>query len=93
VIAWFRYELERTGQKINLLHIQKAARGAVGMIAPFMFFLADDEKLAHEKVVQHRYMVIGYIAVWTIYIGYLLFLFTKLRRLEHEADAVGLRGN
>ncbi|HKD45097.1 MAG TPA: cytochrome c biogenesis protein CcsA [Candidatus Angelobacter sp.] len=93
VIAWFRYELERTGQKINLLHIQKAARGAVGMIAPFMFFLADDEKLAHEKVVQHRYMVIGYIAVWTIYIGYLLFLFTKLRRLEHEANAVGLRGN
>jgi heme exporter protein C len=93
VIAWFRYELERTGQKINLLHVQKAARGAVGMIAPFLFFFADDENLAHEKMVQHRYMVIGYIAVWTIYIVYLLFLFTKLRRLQREADALGLRGN
>ncbi len=90
LIAWFRYELERTGQKIDLLHIHRAARGVGAMIAPAMFFLADDEKLIHEKMVQHRTMVIGYIAVWSIYIGYLLFLFARLRRLRREADALGL---
>jgi heme exporter protein C len=94
VIAWFRYELERAGQKINMLHIQKAARGMGAMIAPaIFFFLAGDEKLLQEKMVQHRYMVAGYIAVWTIYIGYLLFLFAKLQRLRREADALGLAEN
>ena len=92
VIAWFRYELERTGQKINLLHIHKAARGVGAMVAPalFNFFLIDEQQ---EKMVQHRYMVAGYIAVWTIYIGYLLFLFGKLQRLRREADALGLGQN
>jgi heme exporter protein C len=90
VIAWFRFELERTAQKINLLHIQKAAKGIGSMVAPALFLFAADDKLLHEKMVQHRYMVIGYIAVWTIYLGYLLFLFTKLRRLQREADEIGL---
>jgi heme exporter protein C len=92
VIAWFRYELERTGQKINLLHIQKAARGVGAMVAPalFNFFLIDEQQ---EKMIQHRYMVAGYIAVWTIYIGYLLLLFGKLQRLRREADALGLPPN
>src|SRR5258707_1010921 len=81
LIAWFRYDIERTGQVINALHIQKAARGSLAMMmpAPAMFLFVDD-KLLHEKMVQHRYMVAGYIAVWTIYLGYLLFLFAKLRR-------------
>jgi heme exporter protein C len=90
VIAWFRFDLERTGQKINMLHIQKAARGVGSMVAPALFLFAADEKLLHEKMVQHRYMVIGYIAVWTIYLGYLLFLFAKLRRLQREAEEIGL---
>lgn len=91
LIAWFRYELERTAQKINALHIQKAARGSMAtmMIAPAMFLFADD-KLLHEKMVQHRYMVAGYTAVWAVYIGYLLFLFAKLKRLQREGDALGL---
>jgi len=89
LIAWFRYELERTGQKINRLHILKAVRGSVAMIAPAFFLFADD-KLLHEKMVQHRYMVIGYLAVWTIYIGYLLFLLSKLQKLKREGAAVGL---
>ncbi len=85
LIAWFRYDIERTGQVINALHIQKAARGSLAMMmpAPAMFLFVDD-KLLHEKMVQHRYMVAGYIAVWTIYLGYLLFLFAKLRRLKKE---------
>jgi heme exporter protein C len=87
LIAWFRYELERTGQKINLLHIQKVARGVGATVVPGLFLFADD---AHEKMVQHRYMVAGYIAVWTIYIGYLLLLFAKLQRLRREANSLGL---
>jgi heme exporter protein C len=90
LIAWFRYELERTGQKINLLHIQKVARGVGATVIPALFLFTDDEKLLHEKMVQHRYMVAGYIAVWTIYIGYLLLLLGKLQRLRREAGSLGL---
>jgi heme exporter protein C len=90
LIAWFRYELERTGQKINLLHIRKAASGIGTAVAPVILLFANDDKLLHEKIVQHQYMVAGYIAVWTIYIGYLLLLFGKLQRLRREADALGL---
>jgi hypothetical protein len=91
LIAWFRYDLERTSQKINALHVKKAARGsmAMTMLAPAMLLFADD-KLLQEKMIQHRYMVIGYLAVWTVYIGYLLFLFTKLQRLKREGAEVGL---
>jgi heme exporter protein C len=91
LIAWFRYDLERTSQKINALHVKKAARGsmAMTMLAPAMFLFGDD-KLLQEKMVQHRYMVIGYVAVWTVYIGYLLFLFAKLQRLKREGAEVGL---
>jgi heme exporter protein C len=89
MIAWFRYELERTSQKINRLHIQKAVHGSMAMLAPAMFLFTDD-KLLHEKMVQHRYMVAGYLAVWTIYVGYLLYLFLKLQRLKREGAAVGL---
>lgn len=91
LIAWFRYELERTSQIINSLHIQKAARGSLAMtaLAPALLFLAD-EKDMHEKIVQHRYMVVGYIAVWTVYICYLLFLFAKLQRLKREGAELGL---
>jgi hypothetical protein len=56
---------------------------------PAMFFFADDN-LLREKIVQHRYMVAGYIAVWTVYIAYLLFLFAKLRRLKREGAELGL---
>jgi heme exporter protein C len=90
LIAWFRFDLERGSQKINLLHIQKVARGVSATIVPALLFLADDEKLLHEKMVQHRYMVAGYIAVWTIYIGYLLLLFGKLQRLRRDANSLGL---
>lgn len=90
LIAWFRFELERTAQKINLLHIRRAAKGATAMIAPALVLFAVDDKLAREQMVQHRYMVIGYTAVWTVYLGYLLFLFTKLRRLHREAHELGL---
>lgn len=88
VIAWFRFDLERTAQKINLLHIHRAAKGAGSAVVPALLLFALDP--VQEKIVQHRYMMIGYLAVWTIYIGYLLFLFAKLRRLQREAEEFGL---
>ncbi|HKD79260.1 MAG TPA: cytochrome c biogenesis protein CcsA [Candidatus Angelobacter sp.] len=91
LIAWFRFELERTSQKINQLHLRKAAQGiSMAMLAPLLLFFQDDKAL-REQVVQHHYMVAGYIAVWTIYIGYLLFLYSKLKKLNREAAAIGLR--
>lgn len=111
LIAWFRFELERTSQTINQLHIRRASRGvsmAMIMPAPAIFLSAkpamlllakkamlfggiillllqsDAADLAHEKLVQHHYMVAGYVAVWTIYIGYLLLLMNKLRKLQQE---------
>jgi heme exporter protein C len=89
LIFWFRYEIERTGQKINSLYIQQAAKGAGALVGPaiFNFFLIDPVR---EKMIQHRYMVAGYTAVWTIYIGYLLFLFAKLQRLRREGASLGL---
>lgn len=89
VIAWFRFVLERSAQKINWLHIQKAARSVGSMVVPalLLFFTPD---VAHEKSVQHRYMVIGYSAVWAIYGSYLFYLFVKLKNLQREADTLGL---
>src|SRR5262249_44716577 len=65
LIACFRFDLQPPAPKINLLHIQKAVRGsmAMTMLTPAIFLFADD-KLLHEQMVQHRYMVAGYIAVW-----------------------------
>lgn len=87
VIAWFRFDLERTAQKINLLHIHRAAKGAGSAVVPALLLFVLDQ--VQEKIVQHRYMTIGYIAVWTIYIGYLLFLFAKMRRLHREMEEIG----
>lgn len=91
MIAWFRFQLQRTSQKIDTLHVQKATRSsmAMTMLAPALFLLADD-KILREKIVQHQYMVAGYIAVWTVYIGYLLFLFAKLQKLKREGAELGL---
>jgi len=38
-------------------------------------------------------MVAGYIAVWTIYIGYLLFLMNKLAKLRKEEAALNVENH
>ena len=88
LIAWFRFDLERSSQKVNHLHVQNAARGAsMAMIAPLLMFFQSDKRL-REAMVQHRYMVAGYVAVWVIYIGYLLFLYSKLKKLNREMASI-----
>jgi heme exporter protein C len=80
LICWFRYEMERTAQKIDAAHIQKAAGGAVAMtFLPVAFFFAPGH------VAPISYLWAGYLAAWGIYVAYLLFLMRKLGRLKKEA--------
>jgi heme exporter protein C len=84
LICWFRYEMERTAQKIDSAHIQKAAGGAAGMmLIPGMFLMTSGH------VAPISYLWAGYLAAWTIYVGYLLFLMSKLARLKKEAAELG----
>jgi heme exporter protein C len=80
LIAWFRYEMERTAQKIDAAHIQKAAGGAAGMLLlPVAFFFTPGH------VAPISYLWAGYLAAWGIYVAYLLFLMHKLGKLKKEA--------
>jgi heme exporter protein C len=86
LICWFRYEMERTAQTIDAAHIQRAAGGAVGMMALPAMFLATPV-----HVNPHAYLWGGYLAAWGIYVGYLLILMAKLGRLKKEAAELGTR--
>jgi heme exporter protein C len=84
LICWFRYEMERTAQKIDAAHIQRAAGGAAGMmLIPAMFVMTSGH------VAPISYLWAGYLAAWGIYVGYLLFLMGKLARLKKEAAELG----
>jgi heme exporter protein C len=84
LICWFRYEMERTAQKIDAAHIQKAAGGAVGMmLLPAAFFMAPGH------VAPISYLWGGYLAAWGIYVGYLLLLMRRLAKLKKEAAELG----
>jgi hypothetical protein len=80
LICWFRYEMERTAQKIDSAHIQKAAGGAAAMmLLPAAFLMAPGH------VAPISYLWGGYLAAWGIYVSYLLFLMRKLAKLKKEA--------
>ncbi|HZU30504.1 MAG TPA: cytochrome c biogenesis protein CcsA [Candidatus Angelobacter sp.] len=79
LIAWFRYELERTTQKINAAHVRRAATGGAAMLALPAMFLATPN-----HVNPTAYLWGGYLAAWGIYVGYLLFLMSKLAKLKKE---------
>lgn len=78
LIAWFRYELERTAQKINAAHVRRAAGGGAMLLLPLLFL---DEP---HRVNPISYLWGGYLAAWGIYTGYLLLLLRKLARLKKE---------
>ena len=84
LICWFRYEMERTAQKIDAAHIQKAAGGAAAMaLLPAAFFFTPGH------VAPISYLWGGYLAAWGIYVSYLLFLMRKLAKLKKEAAELG----
>jgi heme exporter protein C len=84
LIAWFRYEMERTAQKIDAAHIQKAAGSPVVMIPLVAAFF-----LTPGHVAPISYLWAGYLAAWGIYVAYLLFLMRKLGKLKKEAAELG----
>lgn len=79
LIAWFRYELERTTQKINAAHIRRAAGGGATLLALPAMWMATP---GHVNPL--AYLWGGYLAAWGIYVGYLLFLMSKLAKLKRE---------
>ncbi|MGC2697545.1 MAG: cytochrome c biogenesis protein CcsA [Candidatus Angelobacter sp.] len=79
LIAWFRYELERTTQQINAAHIRRAAGGGAAMLALPAMWMATP---GHVNPL--AYLWGGYLAAWGIYVSYLLFLMRKLARLKKE---------
>ncbi|MBZ5530119.1 MAG: cytochrome c biogenesis protein CcsA [Acidobacteriia bacterium] len=79
LIAWFRYEMERTAQKISAAHIQRAARGTAFALLPAVALF----QVPH-KINPHVYLYSGYFAAWGVYAIYLVFLMTKLGRLKKE---------
>jgi len=85
LIVWCRYELERTEQTINAIHVQKLSRGSAMLLLPAMLLFQTPHRVS-----PYAYLYGGYIATWTIYIGYLLLLLRKLLRLKREEAA--LRG-
>jgi heme exporter protein C len=84
LIAWFRYELERTTQKINAAHVRRAARGGAAMMALPAMWMATPS-----HVNPLAYLWGGYLAAWGIYVGYLLLLMNKLAKLKKEAAELG----
>jgi len=79
LIAWFRYEMERTAQKINAAHVRRAASGGTALLLLPAMFMA-----VPHRVNPMVYLWGAYLAAWGIYLAYLLFLFSKLVRLKNE---------
>ena len=86
LIAWFRYDLERLSQQINAVHVRRAARGSVGMLAIPAVVLF--QITGHWPPI--RYFHAGAIAAWTIYLVYVLMLVSKLTKLKKEAAELGI---
>lgn len=86
LIYWFRYELERTGQKVAAIHIRRAGYGSAAMMAlPAMFFFQTPA-----RVEPHVYLYSAYFAAWAIYLSYILILASRLAKLKKEE--AGLQG-
>jgi heme exporter protein C len=82
LIVWFRYYVERIAQKIAVTHVQKIGVFASVVLPAVLFLQLPSEIDLHR---QRVFMYSGYIVAWVIYIGYLVLLLGKLRRLKREA--------
>lgn len=80
LIAWFRYELERTSQKINAAYVRRAAGGGAVLLAlPAIFFATPST-----HVNPLAFLWGAYLTAWGIYVSYLLYLASKLAKLKKE---------
>jgi hypothetical protein len=90
LIYWFRYELERTAQRVAAIHVRRAGLGTTAMMAlPAMFFV-QFQPPPPSHVDPHLYLYGAYFAAWTIYILYLLLLATRLSKLKKEEAGLGI---
>ena len=90
LIYWFRYELERTAQKVAALHVRRAGIGGTAMMAlPAMFFL-QYPKPPSGRVDPHVYLYSAYFAAWAIYFGYILLLASRVSKLKKEQAELGI---
>lgn len=88
LIYWFRYELERTAQKVAAIHVRRAGIGTTAMMAlPAMFFV-QFQPPPPTHVAPHVYLYGAYFAAWTIYVLYLLLLASRLAKLKKEEAAL-----
>jgi cell division protein FtsX len=82
LIVWFRYYVERIAQKIAVAHVQRMGVLASVVLPAVVFLQLPSEIDLHR---QRVFMYSGYIVAWVIYIGYLVLLLGKLRRLKKES--------
>jgi cell division protein FtsX len=82
LIVWFRYYVERIAQKIAVTHVQRMGVLAYVVLPAVLFLQLPSEIDLHR---QRVFMYSGYIVAWVIYIGYLVLLLGKLRRLKKES--------
>jgi heme exporter protein C len=84
LIYWFRYELERTAQKLAAIHVRRAGIGTTVLMAlPAVFFIQFQPPVPG-RVDPHVYLYGAYFAAWTIYVLYLLVLASRLAKLKKE---------
>ncbi|HWZ42058.1 MAG TPA: cytochrome c biogenesis protein [Candidatus Saccharimonadales bacterium] len=86
LLCWFRYSLERREQKIDALHRQKATAGTLVLALPAIAFF---QPLNGTRSVVFMYA--GYIAVWSVYLGYIALLVRRMRRLKAEETGLGFK--
>jgi heme exporter protein C len=85
LLCWSRFRLERASQRVATLHIQKAASGAgLAMALPALFLFQTPHRASPQA-----FMYGGYLAAWTVYIGYLALLVRKAMRLRREEGELG----
>jgi heme exporter protein C len=84
LIYWFRYELERTVQKVAAIHVRRAGIGTSVMMALPAVFLFQFPTPPPSHVDPRYYLYGAYFAAWTIYVSYLLLLASRLAKLKKE---------
>src|SRR5215471_11228917 len=89
LLYWFRYQLERTAQKLAAIHVRRAGIGTTVTMALPATFLVQFQPPPPHHVDPRVYLYGAYFAAWGIYAVYLLLLTSRLAKLKKEAAEIG----